>query len=363
MMLYWFLPAIILFGVITTYTDLKEGRIKNKHILLALAYSFIAYTILIIINLSTIRIGYFIEFLIMCALSLITGFIIWYIGLWTAGDAKLFLAYSALIPLSVYKYGHIPYFDSTNILINTFIPVSLYLFLTLMFKTNIQQKLLFLKQTLQPKEVFNLAVSLFAFLWGINLLFKIINFPIGYFFGIFLVFIIITLFEKIFFTKTFKLTIAISILRLILDPSIYSFYFIKQFLLILGAFIFLRFLIIRTGFYFLTEEVDIELLKEGMMPAETVYKENGKYKKQRLILFSLFSYIQENMKKKNYLFDPTQPLTKNDVNKIQKLKRKLRFKHLGVQQTLPFAPFLFFGVLLTLLAQGNFILILIDIIS
>lgn len=360
--LYWFLPAIILLGIITTYTDLKESKIRNKHVLLALAYSFVIYILLIILNLGTFRIGYFIELAIMCALSLITGFTLWYIGLWTAGDAKLFFAYSALTPLSVYKYGHIPYFDSTNILINTFVPMSFYFFLILMFKTNIKQKLSFLKQALQPKETLNLAVSLFAILWVANMLFKLIKLPLSYFLGVFLIFIILMLAEKLLSNQVFKLFILISILRLIFDPSIYSLYFVKDFLLILGVFVFLRIFILRLGFKLLTTEVDIGLLKKGMIPAETIYEEDKAYKKQNLIPLSLFSYFQEKTKEKNYLFNPTQPLTKEDIDKIWKLRRRLGLEHLKIQQTIPFAPFLFLGVLLTLLAQGNFILILVNLI-
>lgn len=361
-MILWFLPGIIFLGIVTTYTDLKESKIKNKHIIIALAYSLIAYVLLIILNWGSIRIGYFVELFVMCGFSLITGFIIWYVGLWTAGDAKLFFAYSVLVPLSVYKYGHIPYFDSTNILLNTILPVSFCLVLNLMLKTNIKQKLLFLKQALQPQKIFSLAVSLFAFLWVITLLFKSINFPMNYFIVIFLLFIIITLLEKIFHTRIFKIIVIVSILRLILDASIYSYSFVKEFLLVLMVFILLRFFIIRMGFHFLTKEIDIGLLKEGMIPAEAIYIKNSKYKKQSLILFSIFDYFQEVASEKNYLFDPSQPLTEQDINKILGLRKKLGFEHLKIQQTLPFAPFLFLGVLLTLLAQGNLISVLVNLI-
>lgn len=353
MILYWFLPAIILLGIITTYTDFKEGKIKNKHIVMALAYSFIVYIILIFLNISTIRIGYFIELLIMWALTLVTGFIIWHVGLWTAGDAKLFFAFTTLIPLSVFKHGHIPYFDSTNILVNTFVPAFFFLFFLLMFKTNLKQKIFFLKKSLQPKEIFGLTIFLFAFTWIIKIMFKTANLPMNYFITIFLLFLIMVLLEKVIFISLFKIVIVISIFRMIFDYSIYSLDFIKGFVLILALFIFLRFFIIRMSFYSLTKEIDIGLLKKGMVPAESVYIEKGKYKKQDLMFFSLCTFLQEKVKKKNYLFSPTDPLSEKNVKKLKKLEKKLGFEHLRIQQTVPFAPFLFFGVLLTLLAQGN----------
>jgi hypothetical protein len=363
-LIYLFLPGILLLGIVTTYTDLKEGKIRNKHIIMAVVYSLAAYILLTILNWGSIRIGYFIELFIMCGLSLIMGFIMWYVGLWTAGDAKLFFAYSMLVPLSVYKHGHIPYFDSTTLLINTVVPISVYLSIDLMFKTSLKQKLLFLKGALHPEEVFSLAISLFAFLWVTTFLFKLINLPMNYFVGTFLLLIVVMLFEKIFSPKLFKLVIIIiSVLRFIFDKSIYSYYFVEKFLLFLALFVILRFFIIKMGFLSLTKKTDLGLLREGMVPAEVICKNDGKYEKQDWVFFSVFDHFQERISGKDYLFDPTQPLTKQDINKISALRKKLGFKHLRIQQTLPFAPFLFFGILLTLLINGDVISLFLRFIS
>ena len=71
----------------------------------------------------SIRTGYFNELILSVFFALFAGFIMWYVGLWTAGDAKLFVAYTAIVPLSVYNYGYIKYFPSMTILINTFVHV------------------------------------------------------------------------------------------------------------------------------------------------------------------------------------------------------------------------------------------------
>lgn len=353
MIVYWFLPAILILGVITTYTDLKGGKIRNKHVIIALAYSFTAYMILIFSNVNTIRAGYFIELLIMCTFSLVTGFILWYTGLWTAGDAKLFFAFATLIPLSVYKHGHIPYFDSTNILINTFIPVFLYLSLLLMLKTNLKQKIFFLKESIRPREVLELAVFLFAFTWAMELVFKAANLPMDYFAIVSLLFVITIILEKTTSVSLPKIILITSILRIMFDPSIYSFEFVKRFVLIIALFILLRFFVIRMSFYSLTKEVDIKLLKKGMIPAEAVYVEGGKYKKQESMFFGLFTYLGERTRQRNYLFHPTEPLNEKNINNLKRLGKELGFEHLRIQQIVPFAPFLFIGVLLTLLVQGN----------
>ncbi len=356
--LVWFLPAIILLGSITSYTDLKESRVKNKHVVLALFYALIAYSIIIYINLGHVRLDYFVELAVMCALSLATGFMIWYVGLWTAGDAKLFFAYSALIPLSVYKYGHMPYFDSSNILINTFVPVFFYFFFMFMFRTTFKQKLFFLKKSLQPREVFSLLMSLFAFTWIITLIFKFFHFQVNYFLTISLLFLIIMLFEKVISGGISRVLAFISLLRLVFDHTVYSLAFVKGFLLIVVLFILLRFFVLRAGFSLLTKEVDINLLKRGMVPAELVYFDNGRYRKEERLTFSFFSSLRRSFKGRDYLFNPEEALSWDDVTKLKRLRSKLGFEHLRIQQTVPFAPILFFGVLLTIFVQGNVLLAL-----
>ena len=113
------------------------------------------------------------------------------------------------------------------------------------------------------------------------------------------------------------------------------------------------------GYDLLSKHVDIKLLKKGMIPAEKVYIDDGKYKKDDILHFSLISYMQDKTKKRNYLFEPTaEGLTEKDVEKLKSLEDKLGFEHLRIAQTMSFAPYLFIGTLLTLLSQGNLFIVL-----
>jgi len=356
--IYWFLPFIVLLGAITSYQDIKEGKIKNKWIMIAITYSLFYYGMLLLfmfIGKITIKNPtYLIEFGVMALFSLIIGIIIWAVGLWTAGDAKLFFAYSLLIPLSMYKYGYIPYLSSTNLFINTFTPIFVVLTFILLFKTNLKQKIHYLKKAFEPKLILYLLVFLFAFMWIINLFFSLINFQPDYFVAIVLLFLVMVIIEKIIGVNWFVIVAIISVLRLIFDKTALSLPSL-QFLFILWiSFIILRFFVLYMGFDLLSKHVDIKLLKKGMIPAEKVYIEDGKYKKEGILHFSLISYMQEKTKKRDYLFDSTaEGLTEKDVEKLKKLEDKLGFEHLRVAQTMPFAPYLFIGTLLTLLFQGN----------
>ncbi|MCG2718331.1 MAG: hypothetical protein L6408_05795 [Nanoarchaeota archaeon] len=359
-MILWFLPVILALGILTSYTDIKHGKVKNKHLFFALLYGIIAYTIIIFINLGYVRIDYFTELTINCTFALVVGFIIWYVGLWTAGDAKLFFTYSFLIPLSTYRYGYVPYFSSTNILINTLIPMFLFLLAVLLFKTSLRQKAYFFKNAFKPKRVLQLVIFLFAFGWIITLLFCLFKIPPDYFLMILILFIFMTLLEKVVSINIFKIVIVISILRFALDRSIYSIEFLYWFLFMVLMFVILRFFVISMGFHIFTKEVDIALLQKGMIPAEGVYKEKDRYKKQAFRFYTLLNYLSEKTKKRDYLFESTsEGLTEKDVKKLKNLEKKLGFEHLRVQQTIPFAPYMFLGVLLTIIFQGNAFLALV----
>ncbi|HAJ56657.1 MAG TPA: hypothetical protein DCL35_02680 [Candidatus Omnitrophica bacterium] len=61
------------------------------------------------------------------ALSLLTAYWLWKSKLWFAGDAKLFFLYSILLPAGIYKIAFFPFFPSFQVLFLTFIPAAFYL--------------------------------------------------------------------------------------------------------------------------------------------------------------------------------------------------------------------------------------------
>ena len=96
-MIIYFLPAIILLGLITSYEDIKFGKIRNKWIVFSLCYTFIVYLILISYYYfnSMLSLGYLIELLTNFIFVVLIGFGFWYFKLWTTGDGKLFIAFAA----------------------------------------------------------------------------------------------------------------------------------------------------------------------------------------------------------------------------------------------------------------------------
>lgn len=349
---------ILFIGIVTSYEDIKTGKIRNKWILAGLIYAIFMNIGLFVYHsaLGDVRIAYFIELLITGGFSLVVGFVLWNVGLWTAGDAKLYLVYSLLVPLSTYVYGHIPYFSSTNILINTFVPLFVYFTFLIAVRTNMKEKLHYFLKSLDFKQIGTLGLFFFGFMWVSKLLFQWIGINMDFFTSVFIFFILIVSVEKFLSIGTIYIGIGLAVLRIIFDKNALSASSLQLLLITLGLFIIVRFFILSLGYAVLTRQTDIGLLKPGMVPAERVYRDSkGNFKKESMLQFTLMGYMKK--KKKRYLFEAdAKGLSVADVNRLKKLEKSLGFEHLRVHQTVSFAPYLFGGVLLTIMFHGNMII-------
>jgi len=361
--LLFFLPMILFLGAITSYEDSKESKIRNKWIVLAIIYAIVANIVLYIVYQSIgvqARPEYFIELLVTALLSLVVGFIIWWVGLWTAGDAKLYAAFSALLPLSVYTYGYFHNFASVNILINTVVPFFMYYTVIMIVKTTWKQKLHYIKMTLQTENTLGLLLFLFGFLWLLYSFYYFTGVGGNYFISLALLFIILFTLEKIFGENLIKVFVVIAVLRLLFDDRVLALASWVDLAYTFVGFLVLRFFILYMGYDYMTKRVDVSLLKEGMVPAEVIYRSGDKFHKRRYLHFSMLSYIQEKTRKRDYLFELTaEGLTPEDLEAIKKNSNDFTFEHLRIYKTLSFAPYLFIGVLLTILFTGNLFITLI----
>lgn len=361
-----FLPGILLLGIITSYEDLKHGKIRNKWVVLGLLYAVSANAFMyvwVIVQGGIPRTSYFIELASTAMFGLVLGYALWYVGFWTAGDAKLFFAYSALVPLSVYRYGHMQYFDSANILINTFVPFFAFYAAYLLFKSTLRQKIFYARQSLQARQLGALFLFLFAFTWPAGWLFAKTGLPSNYFTNVFMLFLLLVLLERIAGGRLIVIMAVVAGLRIVFDPVAFSYASMLNLLGLFLSFIILRYFILYMGYDHMTKHVDISLLRKGMVPAEAVYLEKGRYKKRPLLHFDLLSYLRQP-KKGSCLFDATaEGLTETDVSRLKDLEQSLGFEHLRVYRTIPFAPHIFGGVVLSIMFRGNIFLWLTAVIA
>ena len=208
-----FLPALFYIGIVISYQDFKEGKIRNKWIVLGVVYGLIVLAGLLVWNFAaepvtefyythieysgldnswqfvTIRWDYFWKVLLNTTIALIVGYLLWYFNLWAAGDAKLFFVFSLLLPLKYYQQSALPYFPAFVLLINTFIPILLFLICQNLFylfkklltfreiRLNIKEKALKIKILLKTKYVSYLKVG-FGYLL-IFMFFRLIKSVLG----------------------------------------------------------------------------------------------------------------------------------------------------------------------------------------
>lgn len=322
MLVYWFLPMILLLGIVTSYEDIKFGNIRNKWILLAIAYS-------VVINIISFPLGYNnLEYLLKVAIngliSLIIGFIIWYANLWTAGDAKLFFAFALLLPLEVYGPANLNFFPSALILYYAFVPFAVLLFIVMLFKVISDDKLHSLIKNIKLKDLFQSVLFVFAVSWLLKFLLELTGLKAEIILTL-LFLIVIFKIVKIFNFSVLYISLPIVLLRFIFDRSVFSINSVLESLALITIFILIRFFLLSLGSAYFTKNISIGNLEEGMEPAENIAKFTKKFKKA----------------KNTEAFFKPRPLSANEIIYLKKTARNSNLKYLKIHQTISFSPFLF----------------------
>ena len=337
-MLYLNIFLISFLGCISSYSDVRLGKISNL-----LVFPMIAVAAV----LGLFSPNPFLFFL-NAFLAFLFGFCLYLARLWSAGDSKLFLAFAMLFPMQFYS-NTFSLFPSFSLLLNSFIPAFIVLFFFSLFKTTTKQKIEAMCFSLQPKTVASLAVILFAFYWLLFYVFSFIALPLDFFFIVLILFLFISVLETIFPKKlvwvSAILCIAFAFLNLneLLNPSFWI-----VFVLILVSMILLRFFVLFLGFFAFGKRTEISELKPGMVLLEGVFERNGLLEKKKLFFPSLVNALQDI--KTNYVFDlGSNGLTSENISLLREKNSqgKVKFHSLLVQETIPFAPLLFVGTILT----------------
>ena len=120
----FFLILIAVIGISVSFEDIRSGRVRNKYIIRGLIAGVTGYLLLLAFALLShrLKIIYFRDVFRNVCVSWAVAYFIWYAGLWSAGDAKLFMLFSFLLPLEYYgSHNPIFFFPSFILLVNAFI--------------------------------------------------------------------------------------------------------------------------------------------------------------------------------------------------------------------------------------------------
>jgi len=134
---FLFIAPLLLIGFFTSYSDIKYGKIKNSYLKIGFIYICCLYFFLFIYSqyfLHANNYKYLLGLLLNSSICLIVGYLLWHFNLWAAGDAKLLVIYSLLIPLETYINNYISYFPSLIILIDTITLIVIFLLCKLIIK-------------------------------------------------------------------------------------------------------------------------------------------------------------------------------------------------------------------------------------
>ncbi|MFP4424107.1 MAG: prepilin peptidase [Candidatus Woesearchaeota archaeon] len=336
-----YLILIILLGLLTSYTDIRHGKIKNVILILF----FVAGLIL------NFQLSF--SFLLSLLISIVIGYLLWDLGFWTAADGKLFTVFSVLIPLGLYAaHSSYVFSSSVNILINTFVPMFAFFLMYSISKTPLLQMKVIAKRVFAPGHLLNIFLSIFVFALASDLLHSYIGITLDYFISLVVLFVMYSFVMWLPLSRKQKLVGLVIFLVLslftisIMDFLISVFFFF-------AAFVIFRAFALEMGFDHLTVPVRIVDLKPGMVLADTFYAHKETVVKRRALFTSFFSYLRERGQEK--FIDPSsEGIKRKDIRKLKDLAKKHpTLTHVRVHQTIPFAPFLFAGVILTVFFEGS----------
>lgn len=348
------LIVVIAFGIYTSYTDIKYGKIKNVAILLMLITG-LFINIFLTKTLSAINFNVnsdFMQSLINLIVSFSFGFFLWLSSIWSQGDAKLFLGYSAILPVFIYHYGYILFFPSIVILINTFIPITIFYILNSLLHTKMKDFKANIKQIIFKKEVMNVVLYAFGLFFILEVFLNYFNIKLNFILQMIILFAFMEVLNRISPKANLIVSTMGASLRIIFSYStIFTLNFFIQFLSTILVLLGLKFLLKLTEFY--SETVKIKDLKPEMILSEGLVKTKGKIEKKELLLMTIFDIFHSF--KGSFSEEVKTRLTDEDIKELQKLEKekKLNFHEIKITKTVPFAPFLFFGVLLTYFLRGS----------
>jgi Flp pilus assembly protein protease CpaA len=369
---HFLLLTVVTIGLIAALKDLKTGKIKNSLVLTALGISLVINcTIFGYAIYNATNLAYFVQLASNVLLSTIISFVLWNFKIWSAGDAKLFIAYSALYPLSYYSSSYVPYFPSSALLINIFLAGLTFGVIIMIKNFNYKKAKKAIKRSVTEffkiRELFLNGGKLFiitVFALGIKQYTElemhiILRFAITY-----LLYVGLSKIKK----KYSYALIGIFFLTTIFQIVDVNYYFWKNFLI--------TFLIVFLGRNFLSnffenfsalhfiDRKHLSQLRKGDYLADIIWKEKSMSQKD---FEELEKESTEISKRKNvyYLKNTKIPAlrkytkidsvfkgnTKLNKNSIAKVRR-LPFRYVNVYRSLPFGVVMFVGLIITIVLKG-----------
>ncbi len=337
---------VLALGIKSTIDDLKHKKVYNITVALFICVG-------VVLNLST---GFYelrINFLINLGFALFVGFLLWYVNFWNAGDGKLFLAFTALIPIEL-VFSDKTQLYAYNLITYTVVPIFFVFAAFVLFQVTRQEILNTIKESFKLKIVINIILAFFAFQWVIQSVNEKFGLRLNMFLGVIVLFFVFDMLEKFSRINLINIFYATAALRMIFDTSeVFSMFFLVNFAFQILMFLVFVYFLIYLAYFKFGVHVPIPDLKEGMNLCEKIVRKGDKYTVLPDIKISLFMFLHDKMKTDYALENTPEGLSRSQIQKIQEWNRqgKMEVGALLVQKRIPYAPFQFIGAVLLIIAS------------
>lgn len=340
--------AASLTACIAIYTDLKRRTIPNRLTLPALAAGLAFYGAL----------GFhgrdpwpLLQSLVGAGLAFGLGYALWLMGGWAGGDVKLFTAFGALLPFYKAPAVQAPYPFPLTILLNSIVLVAPFLLVYTIVSCAQRPKLLKRMVRPSPRWVSKCLEASWVILGcsfaGLGLeLWLGLPWPLGWLLTLLL------LVGAYLAAPRVRLAVVspLCVLSLLLDPLSGARTLVLVFIVLLALRFLLSIVSVANREIF-QEEVPIRELKEGAIPAETIFERRGRV--YRRLGGGFLGIFPPKLKASDHvLADPrvAAGVTQEQVRALQRLVKagKLEDK-IRVKKGIPFAPALGAGLFLSIL--------------
>ncbi|MCB9362110.1 prepilin peptidase [Candidatus Woesearchaeota archaeon] len=304
---------LLLLGLYTSWTDIRSHKIKNWA-----AWSGIFAGILL-----TLQEQNPLQKIIVC---IAIGFILWSLKFWTAGDGKLYTAFSLLIPGGQ---------SWLLLMIVTFVPLFIHLSISAILKTRMLHIIKTIINILRPRHLAITAIAIFAFTTAASILELFIGtLPMLYKLSIFIALFMVIHRLKLFYIIAIPLIIyglATEPLQRLQETGFLLLYFIC-----------FRFFALELGYFAMTKEIPLHKVKPGMVLAEDILNTTNGIVRRKRLFFSIFGYLKADEEKIIISAEP-EGLSRNQ---IQQLKQH-NANAVRIHEIVPFAPALTVGATVT----------------
>lgn len=331
MLIYIQCIIAVILGVVSTITDFKNKKIYNKNIIYALMASLFIYIVL----WKQITVQYITNYCINIIISVIISFSFYYFKIWSAGDAKLFLAIIIIIPYNIYNVEKTNLFPALYLLIIIFSIGFFYVVLeTLVLWVKDKKRIQIFKLKIKniKQIIINYFMGYFVILFINNITLKFVpDFRINNG-GLMLICNMLILFFLYRIIKGKRKALIIMSLFLIANLTYYFIFGLRIYAINLKMFVFVLSIMLFRSFAekYNYEEIRIENLKPRMI----------------LSFESVLKFYSSRVKGLPHSTDETTDsrLTTNEVNSIKRWSKTRKGQDtIIIVRHMPFAPFILIG--------------------